>query len=154
RQAICYARRPHLPQVNKAKGISFSGFQRGQGVLDDDWRWKIYTYMLAAGSPPPHESVLRVQKLPGFAFRFAEPWLDVAIDGDGVTVTTTKAVERFDVVLFGTGFDVNMGRRPELAAFASNIKTWGDTRLSKDAHAEAALYPYLGSGFELTEKVP
>ncbi len=23
------------------------------GMLDDDWRWKIYTYMLAAGSPPP-----------------------------------------------------------------------------------------------------
>jgi cation diffusion facilitator CzcD-associated flavoprotein CzcO len=64
REVICYARRPHLPQVNKSKGVSFPGFQRGQAMLDDDWRWKIYTYMLAAGSPPPHESVLRVQKLP------------------------------------------------------------------------------------------
>ena len=80
REAICYARRPHLPQVNKSKGVSFPGFQRGQGMLDDDWRWKIYTYMLAAGSPPPHESVLRAQKLPGFSFRFAEPWLDMIVD--------------------------------------------------------------------------
>jgi cation diffusion facilitator CzcD-associated flavoprotein CzcO len=156
REAICYARRPHLPQVNKSKGASFPGFQRGHGMLDDEWRWKIYTYLLSAASPPPHESVLRVQTLPGFAFRFAEPWLDVAIEGDGVTVTTTKAVERFDVVLMGTGFDVDLSRRPELACFADNIKTWGDTRSPEDAkaNAEAALYPYLGPGFELREKAP
>src|SRR5215467_8545494 len=122
---ICYARRPHLPQVNKSKGASFPGFQRGQGMLGDEWRWKIYTYMLSAGSPPPHESVLRVQKLPGFSFRFAEPWIDVIADNDGVTVKTTKGTERFDVVLMGTGFDVDLSRRPELASFAANIKTWG-----------------------------
>ncbi len=155
-KAVCYARRPHLPQVNKSKGVSFPGFQRGQGVLDDDWRWKIYTYMLAAGSPPPHESVLRGQKLPGFSFRFAEPWVDVVVDKDGVTVTTTKGQERFDVVLFGTGFDIDMSRVRELDAFASNVKLWADVRSADEvkANAEAARYPYLGPGFELQEKVP
>jgi cation diffusion facilitator CzcD-associated flavoprotein CzcO len=156
REAICYARRTHLPQVNKSKGASFPGFQRGQGMLDDEWRWKIYTYMLSAGSPPPHESVLRVQKLPGFSFRFAEPWFDVIIDEGGVTVKTARSTERFDVVMMGTGFDVDLSRRPELAPFANNIKTWGDTRSPEDAkaNAEAALYPYLGAGFELIEKEP
>jgi FAD-dependent urate hydroxylase len=156
REVACFARRPHLPQVNKSKGVSFPGFQRGQGVLDDDWRWKIYTYMLAAGSPPPHESVLRAQKLPGFSFRFAEPWRDVAVDKDGVTVTTTRGSERFDVVLFGTGFDIDMGRVRELAAFTGNVKLWADARSPDQAkaNAEAARYPYLGPGFELMEKVP
>ena len=156
REVICYARRPHLPQVNKSKGTSFPGFQRGQGMLDDEWRWKIYTYMLAVGSPPPHESVLRVQKLPGFAFRFAEPWLDVSVDGSGVTVKTTRSTERFDAVLFGTGFDVDMARRAELAALGANIKLWGDVRSPQEAreNPDAALYPYLGPGFELTEKEP
>ena len=156
REAICYARRPHLPQVNKAKGVSFPGFQRGQGTLDDDWRWRIYTYMLAAGSPPPHESVLRVQKLPGFSFRFGEPWLDVAVEGDGVTVTTTKTTERFDAVLFGTGFDVDLSRVRPLSAFADNIRLWRDVRPAAEAAAndEAARYPYLGPGFELLERVP
>lgn len=156
REAICYARRPHLPQVNKSKGISFPGFQRNLGLLDDDWRWKIYTYLLSAASPPPHESVLRVQKLPGFAFRFAEPWTDVKIGADGVTVTTAKAVERFDAVLFGTGFDVDMGRVASLAAFAGNIRLWGDVRPPAEAraHEEAARYPYVGPGFELQEKLP
>jgi cation diffusion facilitator CzcD-associated flavoprotein CzcO len=156
REAICYARRSHLPQVNKSKGVSFPGFQRGQALLDDDWRWRIYTYMLAAGSPPPHESVLRVQKLPGFSFHFAEPWLDVIVDESGVTVKTTKATERFDAVLFGTGFDVDIARRTELAAFVPNIKLWADARSPEEAKAnsEAAMYPYLGPGFELMEKVP
>ncbi|MBX9943692.1 MAG: NAD(P)/FAD-dependent oxidoreductase [Reyranella sp.] len=156
REAVCFARRPHLPQVNKSKGVSFPGFQRGQGMLDDDWRWKIYTYMLAAGSPPPHESVLRGQKLPGFSFRFAEPWLDVAPDKDGVTVRKAKGTERFDIVLFGTGFDIDMSRVNELAAFTANIKLWADVRSTEDAkaNAEAARYPYLGRGFELEEKRP
>jgi cation diffusion facilitator CzcD-associated flavoprotein CzcO len=156
REAICYARRQHLPQVNKSKGVSFPGFQRGQGMLDDDWRWKIYIYMLAAGSPPPHESVLRVQKLPGFSFRFAEPWTDVIVEEGGVTVKTTKATERFDAVLLGTGFDVDLARVSELAAFAANAKLWGDVRPAAEAKAnpEAALYPYLGPGFELLERTP
>ena len=156
REVICYARRPHLPQVNKSKGVSFPGFQRGQAMLDDDWRWKIYTYMLAAGSPPPHESVLRVQKMPGFSFHFAEPWLDMIVEGAGVTVKTTKATEHFDVVLLGTGFDVDMARRAELAAFVPNIKLWGDVRSPEEAdeNPDAALYPYLGRGFELMEKEP
>ena len=156
REAICFARRPHLPQVNKSKGVSFPGFQRGQGMLDDDWRWKIYTYMLAAGSPPPHESVLRGQKLPGFSFRFAEPWTDVIVDEDGVTVKTTKDTERFDVVLFGTGFDIDLTRRTEIASFVSNVKLWADVRSPEEvkANSEAAGYPYVGPGFELLEKVP
>ncbi|MBL0898966.1 MAG: NAD(P)/FAD-dependent oxidoreductase [Reyranella sp.] len=155
REAVCYARRPHLPQVNKSKGASFPGFQRGQGMLDDDWRWKIYTYMLSAGSPPPHESVLRAQKLPGFAFRFAEPWLDLAIEPDAVTVKTTKGTERFDVVLMGTGFEVDIARVKELSVFTPNVKLWADTRPADEvrANAEAARYPYLGRGFELEERI-
>ena len=156
REAICYARRPHLPQVNKSKGVSFPGFQRGQGMLDDNWRWRIYTYMLAAGSPPPHESVLRAQKLKGFAFRFAEPWLDMIVEADGVTVKTAKATERFDAVLIGTGFDIDLSRVKELAAFTPNVKLWADVRSADEvkANPDAARYPYVGRGFELEEKTP
>ena len=97
-----------------------------------------------------------MQRLPGFSFRFAEPWTDVAIDGDGVTVTTTKATERFDAVLFGTGFDIDVSRIRPLAAFAGNVRLWADVRPAAEvrAHEEAARYPYVGPGFELVEKVP
>ena len=99
---------------------------------------------------------MRAQKLPGFAFRFAEPWLDMVVDSDGVTVKTAKAAERFDAVLIGTGFDVDLARRPELASFSPNVVLWADRRTPEEAsnNAEAARYPYLGPGFELLEKMP
>ena len=76
------------------------------------------------------------------------------VEADGVTVKTTKGEERFDIVLIGTGFDVDMGRVKELAAFAANVKLWADVRSADEtkANAEAARYPYLGRGFELQEK--
>ncbi len=156
REAVCFARRPHLPQVNKSKGASFPGFQRGFGLLDDDWRWRLQTYMFSAGSPPPHESVLRNQQQPGFSFRFAEPWSDVIVENGGVTVKTTKTTERFDAVFFGTGFDVDLWHSGEIAPFAPAIKLWGDVRSPEDvkANTEAARYPYLGPGFEMQEKQP
>jgi cation diffusion facilitator CzcD-associated flavoprotein CzcO len=80
----------------------------------------------------------------------------MVVDKDGVTVTTTKGMERFDVVLLGTGFDIDMSRVKELAAFTANIKLWADMRTPEEAkaNAEAAGYPYLGTGFEFEEKVP
>ena len=96
-------------------------------MLDDDWRWKIYTYMLAAGSPPPHESVL----VRAEAARILLPLCRAVDRRDhrrrSVTVKTARAVERFDAVLFGTGFDVDLSRvSPSSRAFASNIRLWSD----------------------------
>ena len=106
---------------------------------NDDLRWKIYTYMLAAGSPPPHESVSCARRsLPGFAFRFAEPWLDLIADKrrrhreDG-----TKATERFDAVLLGTGFDIDLSAASRnWASFAANATLWGDRRTPEDARCQ------------------
>ena len=43
---------------------------------------------------------------------------------DGVLVTTPAGGERFDAVIFGTGFDVDLLERPELARYAGAIDTW------------------------------
>ena len=95
-----------------------------------------------------------MQRLPGFAFRFAEPWTDVVLEGDGVTVHTGKTVERFDAVLLGTGFDVDLGHQRELAEVHSNVRLWADLRAADEAAAfpDAARCPYLGAGFELQER--
>ncbi|MDT8266263.1 FAD-dependent oxidoreductase, partial [Roseomonas sp. DSM 102946] len=39
-----FARRAFLPQVNKTRGMVFSGFLRGFGRLDDATRWRFLTY--------------------------------------------------------------------------------------------------------------
>ncbi len=155
-EAVLFARRPHMPQVNKSKGVSFTGFQRGYAALDDATRFRIYSYMFDVQSPPPHESVLRGEKLPGFEVRLGEGWTDVATDATGVTVTTTKGTHRFDAVIMGTGFDVNVARRPELAAFVDQIALWRHRLPGAAAPGanEAADYPYMGDGFRFVERTP
>jgi cation diffusion facilitator CzcD-associated flavoprotein CzcO len=150
-QVDLFARRPFLPQVNKSKWTAFAGFFRGFEALDDARKWRIYTYIFDEQVPPPWETVRRCDAHETFTLRLGTPWLDVQPRLDGVHVVTREGSERFDAVIFGTGFDVDLPDRPELARYQGQIETWG---LHVDAaeaarHPEAARFPYLGSGFEL-----
>ncbi|HET8744816.1 MAG TPA: NAD(P)/FAD-dependent oxidoreductase, partial [Ramlibacter sp.] len=107
-----FARRPFLPQVNKSKWTSFPGFFRGYEALDDARKWRFYTYIFDEQVPPPWETVRRCDAKPAFTLRLGTPWLDVQPEGDGVRVTTAAGSERFDAVIFGTGFDVDLLERP------------------------------------------
>lgn len=146
-----FARRPILPQVNKSKWTSFTGFLRGFEALDDARKWRFYTYIFDEQVPPPWETVRRCDEHAAFELRLGTPWLDVAPDAAGVTVTTPGGTERFDAVIFGTGFDVDLLDRPELARYAGKIDTWARhvTPQQAAAHPEPARFPYLGAGFEL-----
>jgi cation diffusion facilitator CzcD-associated flavoprotein CzcO len=151
-QVTLFARRPILPQVNKSKWTAFIGFLRGFEALDDARKWRFYTYIFDEQVPPPWESVRRCDDQPGFALRLGETWTDVRVGGDGVVVVqTTKGMERFDAVVFGTGFDVDLLDRPELARYTAHVDTWARHVTADQAatHAETARFPYLGAGFEL-----
>ena len=151
-QVVQFVRRPWLPQVNKSKAASSHGFLRGFEALDDMRKWRVYTYIFEQQVPPPWETVRRCDAHANFTLRLATPWHDVAPDQGGVTVTLTDGTaERFDAVIFGTGFDVDLLDRPEIARYTPHIDTWADHVPPEDAqrHAEAARFPYLGTGFEL-----
>jgi cation diffusion facilitator CzcD-associated flavoprotein CzcO len=146
-----FARRPALPQVNKFKWASFPGFFRGYPALSDAERVRFLAHLLDEQVPPPFESVLRCDRHAGFSLRLGEPWTDVAVDRDGVDVTTASGSYRFDLVILGTGFAVDLVDRPELGPLADGVLTWGD-RVAADGTAtgaEIARFPYLGDGFEL-----
>jgi FAD-dependent urate hydroxylase len=155
-EARLFSRRPHLPQVNKSKWTVFPGFFHGFADLDDAARWRIYSYILSEGVPPPHESVLRCEAHPGFAVHLAEPWLDVIPSAGGVEVVTPKARYRFDAVILATGFSVELSRRPELAHLHASIARWSDRIPPEEAarHPDCARFPYLGPGFEFIERTP
>jgi FAD-dependent urate hydroxylase len=145
------ARRAFLPQVNKSKWTSFAGFFRGFASLDDASRWRFYTYIFDEQVPPPWETVRRCDAQTGFTLRLATPWLDVRPQADGVLVTTPGGEERFDAVIFGTGFDVDLLDRRELAPYLPHVDTWANHVSAGEAarQPEAARFPYLGIGFEL-----
>lgn len=146
-----FARRPFLPQVNKSKWTSFPGFFRGYESLDDARKWRFYTYIFDQQVPPPWETVRRCDAHAAFTLRPGTPWLDVQAQAQGVVVSTPQGDERFDAVIFGTGFDVDLLARPELARYAGAIDTW-ERHVDPEQSArnpDAARFPYLGPGFEL-----
>ena len=151
-----FCRRPYLPQINKARWMGFSGFQHGFPSLDDASRWRLVTYTTAVQMPPPHESVLRCTQHKEFSLRFAEPWKDVIPSTTDVVVVTDKVREKFDAVIFCTGFLVDVSCRPELHAFRDSMMLWGDRVGPVEAAKcpQLARFPYLGRGFEFFERMP
>ena len=148
---VMFARRPQLPQVNKSKWTSFPGFFRGYPALSDSQRVSFYAHIFDEQVPPPFESVLRCDRHAAFELRLGERWDDLQADQEGVTVTTPKQRLRFDAAILGTGFDVNLIDRPELAAVSSWVMTWGDRACVPDSPSadEIRRFPYLGDGFQL-----
>jgi cation diffusion facilitator CzcD-associated flavoprotein CzcO len=152
-----FARRPQLPQVNKSKAASSHGFLRGFEGLDDPRKWRVYTYIFDEQVPPPWESVRRCDAHAAFTLRLGTPWLDVAPGEHGVTVALPDGgSERFDAVIFGTGFDVDLLDRPEIARYTPLVDTWARHVPAEEArrHPEPARFPYLGAGFELRAHAP
>ena len=150
-EVMLFARRPHLPQVNKSKWAAFPGFQHGYSALGDARRWRFYTYIFSEQVPPPYESVLRCEKHEGFSVRLAEGWQDIL---PGAEVKTWKGRTSFDALIVCTGFDVNMIERPEIASFRDAIDTWRSHVPPEEAtkYPEEARFPYLGDAFQLLGK--
>lgn len=151
-----YCRRPALPQVNKSKWASFPGMFKGFAALDDATRFRIFSYILEEATPPPYESVLRCDAHANFAIRFGEPWRDVVLSTEDVAVVTDRGRTAYDMAILGTGFDVDLTDRPEIATFSDDILLWRDRVPATEAaaHPETARFPYLGPGFELLARDP
>jgi cation diffusion facilitator CzcD-associated flavoprotein CzcO len=146
-----FARRPLLPQVNKSKWTAFPGFMRGFEALDDARKWRFYTYIFDQQIPPPWETVRRCDAHAAFELALGQNWLDARPHGGGVEVTTAAGREQFDAVVFGTGFDVDLLDRPEIARYTPHVDTWARhvDAPQAAAHPEPARFPYLGPGFQL-----
>lgn len=146
-----FCRRPQLPQVNKSKWTAFPGCLAGFESLDDERKWQIYSYIFSEQVPPPWETVRRCDAHDGFTLRLAETWLDVHASDESVKVVSPQDTYHFDAIIFGTGFDVDLLERPEMARYSAHIDTWAKHVGPEKAAActEAAGFPYLGHGFEL-----
>ena len=112
--------------------------------------------MLGEGTPPPHESILRCARHPGFGIRFGEGWTGIAEGPDGLVIETARGSHAVDAAVVAIGFDIDLVQRHELAAFRDHILTWADRVPPEDAarHPEAARFPYLGAGMEMLEREP
>ena len=153
-----YVRRPVLPQINKGRGSATPGYFEGWGGLADAEKWALLVYLLDVQAPPPHETVLRALRQPGFRIHLGTPVLEARRAGTRVDlrVGVPPRSAGADFLILGTGFRIDLAAVPELAAFAPHVALWPDRYQPPAALRRAVLrnYPYLGDGFELLERVP
>jgi len=147
-----FIRRESIPMVNPFRALESSGFWRGFADLDDATRWRFMYRLLSFPMPPPQDSVDRVMRHPNVSVHYATPLLDAA---PRLRLRTPSGWFDADFLVLGTGFGVDLSRRPELSAIVEHIATWSD-RYAAPAdreNAEMGRHPYVGPGFELMEKI-
>ena len=148
-------RRHDLPRINKGKGAGSPGLTHGHYDLPDEARWRIRHYINAVNVPPPRGSTLRVSRNPNVRFNFGCPIGSVEMAGDTIRIATPKGVFEADFLVVATGFRIDWFSRPEFAAIAPQVRSWGDRFEPSSGQEDQELSdsPDLGPAFELQEKV-
>jgi FAD-dependent urate hydroxylase len=153
-----YVRRQVLPQINKGRGSASPGYFHGWSALDDAERWSLFVYLNDAQAPPPHETVRRALRLKGFNIHLGKAVEAVTREGDeaAIHLRDEDAPRRHDYLIIGTGFRADAGAIPELGDLSGLVARWRDRYLPPQALQRPDLgdFPYLGPGFELSERVP
>lgn len=153
--ALCLRKSP-FPRVNAHKWMETPGFLAGYATLGDLERWRLMRHVTSMSQPPPQDTFWRCLKHSNFSLHPGAAWNRVTLEGDEIVVETPQGLMRFDFLIAGTGISANVRMRPELAEFAENIASWNDVFVPPPGEEDAYLgrAPYLGQGFEFTERMP
>ena len=151
-----FCRRPFLPQVNKARWMGFSGFQNGFPALDYASRRRLDATLARCRCRRPTSSSRRCTRHKDFHYILPSPGRTSLPARRRYRRHREAGGETYDAAIFATGFAVDPSSCPELAAFRDSILLWGDRVGATEAgrNPVAARFPYLGLGFEFTERVP
>lgn len=149
-------RRKDIQVVQPYRWLTFRGFLRHLGDLDDAWRWRFMSAVLGLREGFPQATYDRCADHAAFRLHLGSPVVS-AIDGPGgVELATPSGSVTADFVICASGIEIDLAARPELARFAGNIASWGDrfTPPAAERDERLARFPYLGDDYALSERVP
>jgi len=151
-----FVRRKHLPRVNPNRWMEFAGFLRHFGDLDDDYKWRFMKFIFDMNQPPPQDTFERCACHANFSIHLGCPIDHVRFEDNRIWLTSPKGTQTFDFLIAGTGFVVDLARRPELARFHDQIACWSDRYRppAGEDHPLLGAYPYPSPSFQFTEKIP
>ena len=151
---FCRRQQPQL--VQSYRWLTFAGFLRHLGDLDDAWRWRFMSMVLGRREGFPQATWDRCAKWPNFHLHTGSPVDDARPAGTGVELSINGGPVQAHFVIAGTGMDIDLARRPELAALAPHVATWADRYTPPDDFRDDRLgrYPYLAPDYSLTERNP
>ncbi|WP_187395189.1 FAD-dependent oxidoreductase [Pigmentiphaga aceris] len=154
-----FARRARIEQPAIKTPLEFAGLYRYFRDLGDDQRWRIMRRLARHSTPPPPYSIERCTRHQNFGMTTSCTWNQVQHEGHGdvVRIDTSHGVHEVDFIILGTGFSVDVARRPELAGVAHDIALWRDCYTPPaddrpDLVNSLAQAPYLGPHFEYCAK--
>ncbi|MEU8177152.1 NAD(P)/FAD-dependent oxidoreductase [Microbispora hainanensis] len=132
------------------------GAQENFHRLPDAARWQNRWNQANKGSTSPLDTVLRAVAFPNLRLHFNAPWTALREEDGRVVVEAADGTHAYDFVIAGTGYQYDPRTRPELRRLAEDIALWRDVYEPPAALRSESLgaYPYLGDGYELTERVP
>ncbi len=156
REVRMLCRRDALQLVQPLRWLTFAGFLRHLGELEDAWRWRFMSRIMGLREGIPRQSFQRMARHVGFRLTLGAPVTGARVEGEAVLLETPKGRHAADFVIAGTGIDIDPAPRPELADFADEIARWSDRYQPPAAERDARLarYPYLGPNQEFVERRP
>lgn len=142
-------RSPSMPRINKAKQIVYAGFTFGYPDLGDAEKIAVWSKVFEGGIAAPRESVLRVTKHANADIRLGIEVTACRRSGEHLALQTTAGDMTADLVILGTGFDVDVPGSGSIA-FADRLQLWRD-RFPRDMSiGDLGTFPYLDAGFRYT----
>ncbi len=119
--------------------------------LPDVVRWRNFLLGDRRVASVPLDSLERAVAFKGFHIHLNTSLSDVKLAGNGkVTAKAGRKTLRFDHVIAGTGYRIDLASQPELARIHEHVALWRDRYqpASGDESTAGSYHPYLGAGFE------
>ena len=152
-----FMRRAEIPTVNPARWMEKAGFLRHFAEMDDLSRWRWMRILFLRSGPPTQDGINRCAAFGNYRLRKGTTWSGVRMQGDEIELTASDgSVGRYDFLVLGTGYTIDVRLRPELAAFAEHIALWQDrfTPPPGEENPVVALFPYLNPDLSFQEREP
>jgi cation diffusion facilitator CzcD-associated flavoprotein CzcO len=151
-----FCRRATPQLVQSYRWLTFAGFLRHLSDLEDEWRWRFMSTIVARREGLPQATWDRCVRWPGFRLHNGAGWRGARMRDGRVEIDTVKGRFTADYVICGTGIEVDFSIKPELVRFGDNVATWGDRYVPPPElrNDRLARYPYLAPDYSLVEKVP
>ena len=154
RSYIGYTNTPQSAQIVQPTSAPFdpgySNMIEWAYVLPDAVRWRTQIYRERLVASVPYDSMMRAVNHDNFRLHVDAPWDKTAMANGKVAVTSQGKTYRFDYVISGTGYQIDLAAQPELANIHPLIALWRDRYQPEVGETDKAsgAYPYLGAGFQ------
>jgi cation diffusion facilitator CzcD-associated flavoprotein CzcO len=151
-----FCRRSEPMVIQPYRWLTFAGFLRHMGDMDDAWRWQFMQYILGLREGFPADTYARVKAHDNFHMHVGRSWTGAAVRGETLRIETSAGPFDADFAIAGTGVVHDFTRRPELAGCAHNIALWRDryTPPPEARNARLEQFPYLAPDYTFIEREP